>query len=235
MSERFERVRHAALRTLCVLLGLLALLFVLPRSAAASSRATVQTSGAESRFAIADFDGDVRPDFASIRGDLNGSGDVNYWIQLQLSEAGQQSIHLVGPAGGLSIQARDVNGDHIPDLLLATEWSKRPVAILLNDGHGNFSRVAPDEFPSAFTTANQNWSSVAAPNSRSVRPSVAVEGERLYGREGPLPRPIAYGTYRIIDELLPIAVPFQRQRWPRSSPERSLLVVLSIVLQNWAG
>lgn len=161
MSERFERVRHAALRTLCVSLGLLALLFVLPRSAAASSRATVQTSGSESRFVIADFDGDVLPDFASVRGNLNGSGDVNYWIQLQLSEAGPQSIHLVGPAGGLSIQARDVNGDHIPDLLLATEWSKRPVAILINDGHGNFSRVAPDEFPSAFTTANQNWSSVA--------------------------------------------------------------------------
>jgi hypothetical protein len=161
MTEGFERVRQTGPSRLCVLLGLLALLFVLPRSAAAGSRGGVQTSGAESRFVIADFDGDVLPDFASIRGDLNSSGGVNYWIQLQLSGTGQQSIHLVGPAGGLSIESRDVNGDHIPDLLLATEWSGRPVAILLNDGHGNFSRVAPDKFPSAFATSNQNWSSVA--------------------------------------------------------------------------
>lgn len=151
-------MRHAAPRILAFLLGLL---FTLPSSATATSHAGAPTSESQSRFAIADFDGDVRPDFASIDGDLNGSGDANYWIQLQLSAAGHQSIHLVAPAGGLSIQARDVNGDHIPDLLLATEWSKRPVAILLNDGHGDFLQVAPDAYPSAFTTANQSWSSAA--------------------------------------------------------------------------
>ena len=131
-------------------------------SAAATARVRNSTIG--SRFAIADFDGDVRPDFASVEAELSHSGSTNYWIQLQLSAAGRQSISLVAPAGGLTIQARDVNGDHAMDLVLATAWFKQPVAILLNDGHGNFSRVDPTEFPGAFNSPGRDWSSAAAQN-----------------------------------------------------------------------
>jgi hypothetical protein len=124
---------------------LLALLFVLPARANAASTEDAPAPGTESRFVIADLDGDVLPDFATVDGQFDGSGKTNYWIQLQLSQTGQQSIRLVAPAGGLSIQARDVNGDHVPDLLLVTAWSKHPVAILLNDGHGDFSRLKPGD------------------------------------------------------------------------------------------
>ncbi len=153
-------MKRIALNIFLGLFGLLAAFF-LSRPAAARSGNPLPNGAVETRFVIADLDGDVLPDFVSVRDELNGSENTNYWIQLQLSEAGRQSIHLVGPAGGLSIQARDVNGDHVPDLLLATAWSKRPVAIFLNDGHGVFSRVAPDRFPSAFTTVNQRWRSVS--------------------------------------------------------------------------
>ena len=114
---------------------------------------------AGSQFAIADFDGDVRPDLASVQAELNNSG--SYWIQLQLSAVGKQSIRLVAPAGGLIIEARDVNGDHAIDLVLATAWSRQPVAILLNDGHGGFSRVESGKFPGAFAQSNTNWDSAS--------------------------------------------------------------------------
>jgi hypothetical protein len=119
------------------------------------------TSTGPGQFAIADFDGDVRPDSASIQAGPNSSGTANYWIQLQLSVRGQQSIQLVAPAGGLRMEARDVNGDHSIDLVLATAWFRQPVAILLNDGHGNFSRLQPTVFPEAFSDSKINWDSPA--------------------------------------------------------------------------
>jgi hypothetical protein len=110
-------------------------------------------------FAIADFDGDLLPDLISIQTGANSAAGTNYWIQLKLSAAGKQSIRLVAPMGGLSIEARDVNGDNTIDLILATAWSRKPIAIFLNDGHGNFSRVEAANFPEAFSESTSGWAS----------------------------------------------------------------------------
>ncbi len=112
------------------------------------------------QLAISDFDGDLNPDLASVQAGLTTSGGTDYWIQLQLSAAGRQSIRLVAPAGGLLIEARDVNGDHAVDLILTTSL-RQPVAVFLNDGHGSFSRVAPSVFPGAFSNPLTNWASAA--------------------------------------------------------------------------
>jgi len=121
----------------------------------------VTAAGPGLPFAIADFDGDTRPDLASVQSSASGSSNTNYRIQLQLSETGRQSIELVAPAGGLRIEARDVNGDHAVDLVLTTAWFREPVAIYLNDGHGRFSRAEPDAFPGAFSGSKTNWTSTA--------------------------------------------------------------------------
>jgi hypothetical protein len=111
------------------------------------------------QFAISDFDGDLRPDLASIQAGATASGSTDYWIHLQLSAAGRQLIRLVAPAGGLLIEARDVNGDHAVDLVLTTTSYRQPVAIFLNDGHGVFSRVEPSAFPAAFSRPAASWAS----------------------------------------------------------------------------
>jgi hypothetical protein len=118
---------------------------------------TNASSGPGLPFAIADFDGDRRPDVAKVEAGNNASGASGYWIQLQLSGAGRQSIQLDAPSGGLLIEARDVNGDHAIDLVLTTAWLRQPVAVLLNDGHGKFSRAAPTSFPGAFSSSGTNW------------------------------------------------------------------------------
>jgi hypothetical protein len=107
-------------------------------------------------FAIADFDGDCRPDFASIQAEENSSGSSDYSIQIQLSDVGRQSIHLVAPVGVLLIEARDVDGDSTVDLVVSTAWRKQPVAIFLNDGHGTFSRAELAAFPKAFSECEKN-------------------------------------------------------------------------------
>jgi hypothetical protein len=113
--------------------------------------------GPGSQFAIADFDGDHRPDLASIEAGTTTASSANYCIRLQLSSSERSSIQVVGPAGGLVIEARDVNGDHAIDLILATALFRQPVAILLNDGHGGFSRAEPNRFPNAFGDAKARW------------------------------------------------------------------------------
>ena len=110
-------------------------------------------------FSVADFDGDSKPDLASVQSGTSDSTRTDYWIQLQLSAAGQQTFQIVAPMGGLQIISRDVNGDHALDLVLTTAWLKRPVAILLNDGHGNFSRVDAGAFPQAFSESETSWGS----------------------------------------------------------------------------
>jgi hypothetical protein len=110
-------------------------------------------------FAIADFDGDRRPDLASVQSSPDSSSTANYRIQLKFSQAGRGSIQLLAPAGGLWIEARDVNGDDAVDLVLSTAWSRQPVAIFLNDGHGDFSRAETSAFPGAFNRDNRSWGS----------------------------------------------------------------------------
>lgn len=144
-------------------IGLVAVSPGIARAAQAPISAPSAGSGAPALpFAIADFDGDRRPDLASIQtGESTQSGaasDCSYWIQLRLSTSGRRLIRLVAPAGGLLIEARDVNGDHAIDLVFATAWLRRPVAIFLNDGHGKFSRVAPAAFPGAFAAPRADWS-----------------------------------------------------------------------------
>jgi hypothetical protein len=112
------------------------------------------------QLAISDFDGDLRPDLASVQTGATASGSTDYWIQLQLSASGRQSIRLVAPAGGLLIEARDVNGDHAVDLILSTSF-REPVAVFLNDGHGSFSRVTPSAFPGAFNKPLTSWVSAS--------------------------------------------------------------------------
>jgi len=110
-------------------------------------------------FSIADFDGDSKPDLASVengKSDLTRTDDL---IHLQLSAAGRQTFQIVAPVGGLQIVARDVNGDHTLDLVLTTTWLGQPVAILLNDGHGSFSREDPTAFPEVFSESEANCAS----------------------------------------------------------------------------
>lgn len=118
--------------------------------------------GPGSQFAIADFDGDGHPDLASIQAGQNGTAANSYLIEVNLSSFGHEFLRLTGPAGGLRIEARDVNGDHSIDLVLFTAWFRQPVAIFLNDGHGRFSREAPSKFPGAFHQSNEKFGPASA-------------------------------------------------------------------------
>jgi hypothetical protein len=106
--------------------------------------------GPTSQYTVADFDGDFRPDLVGVQTGRSGFSGTQYWIELELSSEGRQSIPVFATPGGIQIAARDVNGDRSLDLVLTTTGRGQPVAILLNDGHGGFTRVDPAAYPNAF-------------------------------------------------------------------------------------
>jgi hypothetical protein len=144
-------------RSLCVL-------FFIGLVGCAAAGADVPSAPATSfrpslSFSVADFDGDLKPDLVNVQAGKSDVSSTDYRIQLQLSAAGRQTFHIVGPIGGLQIIASDVNGDNALDLVLTTKWLRQPVAILLNDGHGKFSRIEPAAFPEAFHEFTTSWGS----------------------------------------------------------------------------
>ena len=101
------------------------------------------------QFAIADFDGDRQPDLALIRVTSDGSPTSQYSVDFNFSGGHKPALYFVGPAGGLRISPRDVNGDKFADLVVTSLLDSRFVAIFLNDGKGNFVAAEPSDYPGA--------------------------------------------------------------------------------------
>jgi len=116
--------------------------------AKAAQGAPSVASGFAPRFAIADFDGDRKPDLATVQVVREAALDSYYFVRLQLSAGEESAIGIAGPQGGLGLEARDVNGDDAMDLVVTTATDSHFVAILLNDGHGKFTLAKAGVFPS---------------------------------------------------------------------------------------
>jgi hypothetical protein len=119
--------------------------------ASSRSRCEAQTEDAsaaipDSPFAIGDFDGDRRLDRATVEIARFNALHSRYSVSFRLSKGRLQTIGVTGPAGGLVLIARDVNGDRALDLVLVTAWRHELVAVFLNDGEGNFAATDPTQF-----------------------------------------------------------------------------------------
>ena len=104
------------------------------------------TGTPDSQFAIGNFDGDRQPDIATVEMVRFNPLRSRYWISFRLSSGGLQTVGLTGPSEGLALLARDVNGDRALDLVLVTAWQHELIAVLLNDGAGNFAAADLAQF-----------------------------------------------------------------------------------------
>src|SRR5271167_1447149 len=164
----------------------LVLCFVIGRAccadvgSAAAQPSQGSSPGFNSTFAIADFDGDRKPDLATVELQSSSSAKTTqYWIRLQLATGAAQVFGLTAPAGGLQIVARDVNGDSALDVLVSSVWLHKQVAVLLNDGHGNFTLATPDAFPAFIWQCERLWNSATIPlwESAALIPSHSSTGK----------------------------------------------------------
>jgi hypothetical protein len=159
LMKRLHQSNFSSFRAVRAAFALLCLGFAACGNAAATGPQSWPGSSTQvtSRFAIADFDGDNRPDLATVHVGQGGSWDTHYWIAFQLSGGSRQTLGITAPTGGLQITSRDVNGDDFVDVIVTTVWTNQPVAVLLNDGRGNFRASSPSAFPGAFTTSEKSW------------------------------------------------------------------------------
>jgi hypothetical protein len=127
-------------------------------SVAVAGQSEGRGSGGQSTFGIAlviaDLDGDQRPDLATVSVAQTNLQSTDYFIRLRFSASPDSTIGLTARGGGLDLSSRDVNGDSFLDLVVSTTLDSRIVAVLVNDGHGNFSVADPSTFPTLTTSLN---------------------------------------------------------------------------------
>jgi hypothetical protein len=152
LKRSWPTVASSAFAFFCVILGLAAS----PKAASAPQTWPFSSRLTTSQFAIADFDGDHRPDLATVQIGHSDSWDTQYWIAFHLSCGARQTLSITAPTGGLQITSRDVNGDDFLDLIVTTAWTNRPVAVLLNSGQGDFRVLDPSVFSAAFQTSEKS-------------------------------------------------------------------------------
>jgi hypothetical protein len=152
MREQFRKllIRQTVWMTLAILSGPMVI-------TARGAPARTLPSQAGTPFAIADFDGDNRPDLASIDTEQSNARSTHYWIAVHLSGGSGQIFGITAPTGGVLVTSRDVNGDSFPDVIVTTAWTNKPVVVLLNDGFGNFTASNPSKFRSALTASETSW------------------------------------------------------------------------------
>lgn len=125
------------------------------RAEAALQGNVIGVAGAD--FAIADFDGDSRPDFATVQPGLAAASQTRYWIRFDFSLGKHETFAVSAPTGGLQIASRDVNGDSFLDLIISTRVANEPVAVLLNDGLGNFRLTDAGAFGAGIWETRREW------------------------------------------------------------------------------
>jgi hypothetical protein len=149
-------------------------------------------------FAIADFDGDLQPDLASIHATRDGSPTTEYSVDLKFSSGPRAAIGIRGPAGGLQITPQDVNGDKFADLVVTSLLDAQFVAILLNDGKGNFTPANASDFPAAGKRADTTLSAPgdAFREQLTLQPSRGTGGVAGSSADWRKPREMSAGGVR---------------------------------------
>ena len=144
---------------------------------AQASNVSLLATGSRLPFAIDDFDGDLRPDVATVQRVSNNSSNTIYKVQLEFSAGVLQSIHLVGPTGGGRIVTRDVNGDDTSDIIVSSVWREESFAVFLNDGRGAFSLADPASIPRVFGGSEKTLNDNLPPQTDSfaIRPQSPIE------------------------------------------------------------
>jgi hypothetical protein len=135
---------------------------------------------------MADFTGDTHPDRATINLARFDSRGAQYFIDVELTEGGHQSLSLSAPPVALFVTARDVTGDGTPDLVVRARSSRSIVAVFLNDGCGRFfnaratASVPPVKYQFAPSNihANQPSNTALALDQRSYEIAAYRSSER---------------------------------------------------------
>ncbi len=119
---------------------------------------------------VADLDGDHVLDTAS--GVETGHSALGYFYRVDLALTGDSAaapfMVLSFEPMGLNIEALDVDGDHDMDLVISSQFLRRPVGVWLNDGKGLFSPADPARYTPSLPLPSGAVSSANDPTPREI-------------------------------------------------------------------
>ena len=168
-------------------------------------------------FVVADFDGDWKPDLAIVESANPRHAPGNYAIRLQLSAAAEVSFLVTIPSGGVRVAARDVNGDNLLDVIVSSISDERVVAVLLNHGHGVFSRAEPSSYvgmPREPDTCVRGCEQSLADKLTVASLRYSFDGERMGNAVNPAPLPSGRVAICEVSLRSPVALHPSRGRSP---------------------
>lgn len=99
------------------------------------------------RLVAADFDNDARPDGAILLNAGEFEGRRLFRIRLHVTAGQDRELTFESNETALAIATTDVNRDGLPDLIVEQVFSRKPVQVWLNEGHGEFRPARVDDFP----------------------------------------------------------------------------------------
>jgi len=102
-----------------------------------------------STLAVADFDGDNKPDGAILLQSDANLVKGNFAIKLHLTGHSNNEIRFQSLESALTVEAFDIDHDGDIDLIIEESISHKRLQIWINDGHGNFEKGRSEDFPSA--------------------------------------------------------------------------------------
>lgn len=96
--------------------------------------------------AAADFDNDQKPDAALLFNAGEVDGQTLFRIELHVTAGANRSLTFISNDRSLTISARDMNRDGVPDLVVEQAFTHKRLQVWINDGHGNFREARSEDF-----------------------------------------------------------------------------------------
>src|SRR5262245_7065749 len=87
--------------------------------------------------ALADLDGDDKPDGAILESDAS-SGQGNFEVELHFTRHRNTDIKFQSPEPAIMVKALDIDHDGDIDLIMEQSLTHKQLQVWINDGHGNF-------------------------------------------------------------------------------------------------
>ena len=166
---------------------------------------------------VADFNGDHKPDLATVRTALDSHHNGVYnQLDIQLNAAPSPVFSFLIRSAANRLSARDLDGDNDRDLVLETAF-RVPLAVWINDGAGHFQEGNLDSF--RFQLSHDDPRSLAS-SERLMPPIRTAECPR---RNAALSSPFHRGPELTGTKFLPnpldlMAAPKQFDIWTRGPP-----------------
>lgn len=108
------------------------------------------------RFAIADFDGDNKPDGALLLEPAPFLGSGSFQLELHFTGHNNSNINFQSPEPDVIVAAMDIDHDGDIDIVIQQSVTHKGLQVWINDGHGNFEKGRIEDYPSAVApTGNQ--------------------------------------------------------------------------------